>query len=523
MTNGRVRRRAALCLCAGAFLWLSTVVGAQVPAPAAAPAPLAAEVAVSSGEPAGHDPAGDPIFRLGRSIVRVGRDYTMPAGETAGEVWVVLGTLTISGHVDRNVSAILGDVRLTSTAAIDRDLVVVGGSVAIDAGAVVHGSLVVVGGTLTAPQEFGPGGEHVVVGSVAVGEAIKAVVPWLTRGLLWARPIVPDLGWVWMLVGAFFLVYLAVNLLFDGPVRLAAAATLERPLTTFLLGLLVLVVSVPALVVLAASVVGLAVVPFLLCALLIVGLVGKVGVLRAIGARLVRQSSPDSQLQSLRSFLLGSAALTIVYMVPVLGMAAWAVTGALGLGAAASSLRVLLGRERPSRKRPAAAPPAPVGIAGDGSLLPASPIECSAGEGAPSALREPVAGDLTQLPLAALLDRLAAFALDCLLAAIAVVLLGVGPFGEGAFPLFLLVYHVAFWAWKGTTLGGIVVGLRVIRTQGAEVRPVDAIVRGLSAIFSIAALGIGCFWMLQDPKSQMWHDKIADTLVVKVPRETLLQ
>jgi uncharacterized RDD family membrane protein YckC len=89
---------------------------------------------------------------------------------------------------------------------------------------------------------------------------------------------------------------------------------------------------------------------------------------------------------------------------------------------------------------------------------------------------------------------------------------------DGWFPLLLLVYHIAFWTWKGTTLGGIICAVRVVRTEGTELRPIDAVVRGLSAIFSIAALGIGCFWMLQDAERQMWHDKIAGTLVVKVPR-----
>jgi uncharacterized RDD family membrane protein YckC len=139
------------------------------------------------------------------------------------------------------------------------------------------------------------------------------------------------------------------------------------------------------------------------------------------------------------------------------------------------------------------------------------------------AVPEGTASDLPLSPRATFLDRVAAFALDCLLVAIAAALLGAGILGEGAFPLFLLVYHIAFWAWKGTTLGGIIVGLRVVRTQGAGVRPADALVRGLSAVFSIAALGIGCLWMLQDPNGQMWHDKIAGTLVVKVPRGTLLQ
>ena len=93
---------------------------------------------------------------------------------------------------------------------------------------------------------------------------------------------------------------------------------------------------------------------------------------------------------------------------------------------------------------------------------------------------------------------------------------------DGYFPLMLLAYHVAFWAWKGTTLGGIICNLRVVGTHGGELRFVDALVRGLSSVFSIAALGIGCLWMLQDAERQMWHDKIAGTLVVKVPREVVL-
>jgi uncharacterized RDD family membrane protein YckC len=59
----------------------------------------------------------------------------------------------------------------------------------------------------------------------------------------------------------------------------------------------------------------------------------------------------------------------------------------------------------------------------------------------------------------------------------------------------------------------------VIRTTGEPLRPIDAVVRGLSSLFSIAALGIGCLWMLRDPARQAWHDKIAGTYVVKVPKD----
>jgi uncharacterized RDD family membrane protein YckC len=129
---------------------------------------------------------------------------------------------------------------------------------------------------------------------------------------------------------------------------------------------------------------------------------------------------------------------------------------------------------------------------------------------------------LAQYPRAMFLDRLAAFVLDCVLVAIANAMLDRHN-DDGFYFFLLLAYHIAFWTWKGTTLGGIIVNLRVIRTDGADPRPADAVIRALSGIFSIVALGIGYLWMLQDPEKQTWHDKIAGTLVVKVPRELVMR
>ena len=86
------------------------------------------------------------------------------------------------------------------------------------------------------------------------------------------------------------------------------------------------------------------------------------------------------------------------------------------------------------------------------------------------------------------------------------------------FFLLLIVYVVGFWAWKGTTVGGIICQLRVVRVDGAPLRFVDALVRGLSTVFSGLVLGLGFLWMLRDPDRQAWQDKIAGTFVVRVPR-----
>ena len=58
----------------------------------------------------------------------------------------------------------------------------------------------------------------------------------------------------------------------------------------------------------------------------------------------------------------------------------------------------------------------------------------------------------------------------------------------------------------------------MVRVDGAPLRFIDALVRGLSSIFSLAVLGLGALWILKDPERQAWHDKIAGTYVVKVPR-----
>jgi uncharacterized RDD family membrane protein YckC len=43
-------------------------------------------------------------------------------------------------------------------------------------------------------------------------------------------------------------------------------------------------------------------------------------------------------------------------------------------------------------------------------------------------------------------------------------------------------------------------------------------VRALSCFLSLAPVGLGFFWMLFDPNRQTWHDKIAGTIVVRVPK-----
>ena len=315
------------------------------------------------------------------------------------------------------------------------------------------------------------------------------------------------------------MVYLALNIVFDRPVRACAGTLADKPLTAFAVGLLVLLLAGPVCALLTVSVVGIVVVPFVLCALVVAGMVGKVGTARWIGMGIARRehAEEETRLQSLLPFTIGFAIITAAYMVPALGFIAWALLGVFGLGAATLAFVAAYRRENP------APPPhvSPFAASSTPSQPEAHPAgrRCAGGCGqsASAGERAATAADLTAFPRAGFRDRLAAFVLDIILVALVYEILDVFRRDNTIF-LFLLAYHIGFWAWKGTTVGGIICQLRVVRVDGAPLRPADALVRGLSCIFSLAVLGIGCLWILRDPERQAWHDKIAGTYVVKVPR-----
>jgi uncharacterized RDD family membrane protein YckC len=517
---------------------------AQVPAPAApAPPPVESPDAVQPPvlEPppdSPPEPRVPPYWR--RPVMRVGGDYMLEAGEEISEAFVLSGNATIAGRVYRDVVVSFGNARIADTAIIDGSLVIVGGSVSIAPGARVDRDFVVVGGAVDASPTFNPGGEHIVVGPEMLGGRIDALVPWVTRGLLWGRPIVPDLPWVWSVVGLFFLVYLALTLVFDRPVRACATTLSRKPLTALLVGLLVLLLAGPVLLLLTVSIIGIAVVPFLVCALLLAWILGKIGVVRWIGMCVLPEAEDGPPLQSrahaARSFVIGFAVLTVAYMVPVFGVIMWAAVGVTGLGSAVLSFlagyrkenpapppRVLI--PRPPAASPVVPPPAPA--------VPSSAYQATTFEEKPMSEQTPlmngplaadapsfaqvVPNDLLARPHAPFKDRLAAFVLDLIVVILVVELLDIGD-GPRVALLLLLAYHVAFWTSKATTVGGIICQLRVVRVTGEPIRFVDALVRGLSAIFSLAAAGLGGLWILKDPDKQAWHDKIAGTYVVKVPR-----
>jgi uncharacterized RDD family membrane protein YckC len=500
-------------------------------------AALTLGLAVSAGAPVRAAQVVEEGYIYHRGVFRVLQDYHLGPTDSVREVTVVYGNVQIDGQVDWDLRVVFGELHLTKTAIVRGSVYVTAGNITIEDGATIRRDLVVIGGSTNAPQTFTPGGDHVVLGNKWLGDTMRGVMPWITRGLLWGRLIVPDIGWVWSVLFVFLILTLAINTLLHEPVGAFASTLSAKPFSAFATGLLVLLLAGPVSALLAATIIGIAIIPFFLCAIILAWITGKVGVLRWIGRTIfTRGAEPETRLQAMRSVAVGFIAITLLYMVPVVGIVTWAMIGVFGLGAATQHFLSGLRRERPAKppKAPkvAASSFAPPATSGPASFATPPPAASESVASEPI-VSEPAAppppayelGDKRAFPRAAFLDRFAALAIDLVLVGImtSVLVSNRRHFDdEPFFPMLFFAYMVLFWAWQGTTLGGIICRLRIVRADGKRLEFVDAFVRALSAVLSVAALGIGFLWILRDPQQQAWHDKIAGTIVVKVPAGTPL-
>jgi uncharacterized RDD family membrane protein YckC len=81
-------------------------------------------------------------------------------------------------------------------------------------------------------------------------------------------------------------------------------------------------------------------------------------------------------------------------------------------------------------------------------------------------------------------------------------------------------FFIGFWVHGGQTLGMRAWRLRVEQRSGESMTWKISALRFVAAILSMAPLGLGLFWLILDPEGLSWHDRIAGTRVVAVPKKT---
>ena len=136
-------------------------------------------------------------------------------------------------------------------------------------------------------------------------------------------------------------------------------------------------------------------------------------------------------------------------------------------------------------------------------------------------------------PTAGVLRRLAAGCYDALLlgavwmlATLAIVALRGGepvPPGQLGYQLLLLgataVFFITSWLRGGQTLGMRAWRLRVELESGEPLDARTGIVRFIGGLLSFLTGGLGLLWLWIDRDELTWHDRLAGTRVVVLPKE----
>jgi uncharacterized RDD family membrane protein YckC len=489
-------------------------------------------------------------------LVSIGHDANLVAGGQVDSVVAVFGSASNNGTARQDVVSVFGDTTIngptagsavavlgnvTVNADVGEDVVSVLGNVTLGPAAHVHGHVVSVLGTVTEDPAaiVDEGVERVLPEDFASAAGVRH---WVGHGLMLGRPLVigSGLGWLWGLSFALLAIYTILALLFREATEHCIATLNDNPGKSLIVAILAVLLTPLMLFLLAITVVGILVIPIALVVLFIAGIFGKTTVLGWIGGRCFGLRAGHAAPHPAAAVLVGGLLVMLVYLVPVLGFVVFILLSMIGYGAV---LYALLNRIRRSTSAGGAAPSGPVsGSAAPGpdpgpSTAPpfvetpaaaasAAPQGGAYTSGATAAPETPAAPlPLSTLPRPGFWVRMGALFIDALIIGVVVRLLLDWHDDGSANRIFLLglaVYGAVMWKVKGTTIGGIVFDLRVVRLDS---RPLDwptVCVRALGCILSLCALGLGFIWIAVDSGRQAWHDKLAGTIVVRVPKGTPL-
>lgn len=483
----------------------------------------------------------------GRDRVRFFEDVFVPTGSTVpGDAVAIMAGVNIAGEVMQNAVAVMGEA--TVNGHVHHDVVAIMGDVNLGPGAIVDGNAVSVGGEVHRDPTAKVSGK---VQMKPIGELKRLGGIW-DRTLKIGRPLAigAHLAWLWIVTAFSVAIYALLALIFPGTIRRCGDRLVQEPGMTVLAAVLSLIALPVLFILLCITVVGIPIALLLLpVTLVICVLFGKAAIYGLVGRRVTNDRVPLAL-----ATILGAAIFVLLYLLPLFGLLLFVLVSLVGFGTVV--LTIFSSRDKPAKvpagsgAKPVAAMPAamapvagvtvaasepPVVSAPVAEPQPAS-FEVPAPTPAPAPAPIPAAPlvvppalpplvDAMSLPRVGFWLRLAAAALDFIMVAIVVSILAhtmMDRFGPGPLFFSLAAYSAAMWKARGTTVGGIICGIKVVRLDG---RPIDwpiACVRAMAGFLSFFAAGLGFIWVAFDPEKQSWHDKVAGTTIVRVPRGTSL-
>lgn len=82
--------------------------------------------------------------------------------------------------------------------------------------------------------------------------------------------------------------------------------------------------------------------------------------------------------------------------------------------------------------------------------------------------------------------------------------------------VFPAIAVVAFWVYKSATPGKLAMSARVVDSDtGAPLSVKQSVIRYLGYFVSLIPFGVGFLWVAFDRRKQGWHDKMANSVVIR--------
>lgn len=493
----------------------------------------------------------------GRDIVVTGSNVHIKPGEVVHDVSVTSGDVLVEGEVTGDLVVIGG--KATIHGKVAGDAVNVGRGLRIENGGFIGGDAVGVGFGVQKEPDGIIQGQVANVGLALLPETVRnQAILFFDECVLLGRPLSLKVAFVWPIWGLSLLLQALLGLLFPAASKATLDAMRERPGGTALLGIFGLPLLLLASTFLTFTVIAALAVPFLIAATLIGLCIGRLAILRLLGSRILRVLGVAEPVPA-AEFAIGAAIVTSLLLIPFMGILVWMV---LVLWALGGVLMALFRRDRVALLTDptgaAAAPhespqfhPVESGAAGTATASATQFVSARTGIPSPTTtigadtLGTPSQGnvippkpslaglvidspppgipfDAASAPRPTFGRRLGALAIDWvpLLTLAGIMpdrflfvdpenLVGLVRVGLG------VAYFTVMLTWRGTTLGGMVLGLRVVRLDGRPLDRTVALVRSLAAILSGLSLGLGWFWASWDTRRQTWHDRLAGTATVR--------
>ena len=496
-----------------------------------------------------------------KDVLVVGKDYHLEQGKTIENLAVFWGNVTIDGEVNRDVIVVNGKVDVSGK--VYGTLLCIGGDVTLLPGCQVEKYSVINGKCYELNKgrffnRFFHGHEN--------STFFDEMRFWHRSSLF---PIFAIIGIKLVLSLLFLLLLLGFLLVFSDAAQKCKRTIIKKGILAFLIGLIVLVLLVPLLVFLILTIIGILFIPFVALAIFVLFIFGQVGLCVAIGEGIAKLTGLKLFQKSFIQLISGFIILSFVLAIPFFGFAIWMLTLPLSLG---TPLIALFSKDSenengiacnekkvpPQDFTPNRFSPQPPPVTGtvahpqETSTPPTSTTESNINKTAdsneppsaqpaaqPCMAEQPVspkpptitmqqAKEPSATPANNVLEtayaragfwiRLAATILDFIIITMIVGFLQL-------WPIWLLVwvgYHVAMWSWKNTTIGGIILKIKIIRLDATPINFSVALVRALVALISAFPMFLGFIWCSWDEEKQSWHDKVVGTTIVRVPSSVRL-